>query len=179
VTCPRAWFDEEQRNYNRLFDERARTDYDVSARRIQPAVAEANSRFIENAVRDKEQLLKNHLIFACELLIAPARAHLKMAHAQASTDFVIVACALERHRLAGGNYPASLDALAPRYLARVPHDLINGQPLHYERTADGSYLLSSVGWNEVNDQGEPAFLTSGRGTEIREGDWVWCYPDRP
>ena len=64
-----------------------------------------------------------------------------------------MAIALERYRLAHGEYPDSLDALAPQFIAKVPHDVIGGQPLHYRRTSDGQFVLYSVGWNETDDGG--------------------------
>jgi hypothetical protein len=178
ATCPREWFDAEQRNYNQLFDERLLTGFDVQARRFQPTVGEANARFVEMQVRDTANLVKNHLVFAQEFLIAPSKVHLKLAYAQATVDFVVIACALERHRLATGGYPETLAALSPRYLGDLPHDLIDGQPLRYQLTDDGDFLLYSVGWNETDDQGTPAFLASGRSTEIKDGDWIWRYPAR-
>jgi hypothetical protein len=63
-------------------------------------------------------------------------------------------------------------------LGRVPEDHIDGQPLRYHPTTDGSFLLYSIGWNETDDHGTTAFLDSGRSPEIKEGDWVWRYPAR-
>ena len=76
-------------------------------------------------------------------------------------DLARVAIALERYRLAHGEYPESLDALAPQFIAKLPHDIINGQPLHYRRTADGQFVLYSVGWNETDDGGEVGFKKDG------------------
>ena len=81
-------------------------------------------------------------------------------------DQARLACALERYRLAQGQYPESLDALAARFIENLPHDLVGGQPLKYRRTEDGGYLLYSVGWNEKDDGG-----VIGKSRE--EGDWVW------
>ena len=72
-----------------------------------------------------------------------------------------VAIALERYRLAHGEYPESLDALAPQLLKQLPHDIINGQPLHYRRTADGQFVLYSVGWNETDDGGVVGLTKGG------------------
>ena len=99
----------------------------------------------------------------------------KFAFAQASVDLARVACALERYRLAHGLYPESLDALAPQFIGKLPHDIINGQPLHYRRTDDGQFILYSVGWNETDDGGEVAF-TKGGSVDREKGDWVWQYP---
>ncbi len=175
ATCPREWFDAEQRNYNQFFEERLLTGFDVEARRFQPSVGEVNARFVATAVRDTANLVKDHLVFAKEFLVAPSKVQLKLANAQATVDFAVIACALERHRLATGRYPETLAALAPRYLRYLPHDLIDGQPLRYQGTDDGGFLLYSVGWNETDDHGTLAFLASGRSTEIKDGDWLWRY----
>ena len=72
------------------------------------------------------------------------------------------------------NFPTSLDALAPQFIAKLPHDVINGQPLHYRRTSDGQFVLYSVGWNEVDDGGHGRVHKSGS-VDDKQGDWVWRY----
>jgi Sigma-70 region 2 len=81
--------------------------------------------------------------------------------------------------LARANDPESLDALAPQFIAKVPHDVIGGGPLHYRRTDDGQFVLYSVGWNETDDGGV-AVLNKGStaNVDINEGDWVWRYPTK-
>jgi hypothetical protein len=92
------------------------------------------------------------------------------AHNQTAANQACVACALERYRLAFGQYPDMLDALAPRFLEKLPRDLIGGQPLKYRREPDGTFLLYSVGWNERDDGGVPP----GQGnSDLTVGDWVW------
>jgi hypothetical protein len=91
------------------------------------------------------------------------------AHNQAAVNQACVACALERYRLALGQYPEALDALVPRFIEKIPRDLIGGQPLKYRREADGTFLLYSIGWNEKDDGGVP-----GQGNSYNtDGDWVW------
>ena len=89
-------------------------------------------------------------------------------------DLARVAIALERYRLARGEYPESLDVLTPQFMKQIPHDIINGQPLHYRRTADGQFVLYSVGWNETDDGGV-VVLNKGSSSrvDINQGDWVW------
>jgi hypothetical protein len=65
-----------------------------------------------------------------------------------------------------GQYPESLEALVPQYAEKLPHDIIGGQPLHYHRTADGHFVLYSVGWDGKDDGGLA-------GKAVEEGDWVW------
>lgn len=88
------------------------------------------------------------------------------ARNQTMINQALIVCALERYRLAHGGYPETLDALAPRFLAVIPHNVIGGQPLHYRRAADGTFILYSLGWNGQHDGGVP-------GKMIADGDWVW------
>jgi len=101
----------------------------------------------------------------------------KSARGQLTADLARTAIALERYRLARGEFPESLDALAPQFIAKLPHDIINGQPLHYRRTLDGQFVLYSVGWNETDDDGEVAFTKVGS-LDVNTGDWVWRYPSK-
>jgi hypothetical protein len=102
----------------------------------------------------------------------------KIAVAQTSVDMARTACALERYHLAHSEYPEMLDALAPQFTEKIPHDVINGQPLHYRRTDDGNFLLYSVGWNETDDGGVVVLGTTGRLVDLKKGDWVWRYPSK-
>ena len=94
------------------------------------------------------------------------RAIQTVARNQSLVNEAMIACGLERYRLAKGQFPNTLEALAPEFLERVPRDIINGGPLKYRRTADDGYVLYSIGWNEKDDGGTP-------GRNVQEGDWVW------
>jgi hypothetical protein len=100
------------------------------------------------------------------------------ALAQATVNLARTACALERYRLAHGKHPETLDALAPQFIAKVPHDPIGGQPLHYRPTDDGQFILYSVGGNEKDDGGIVS-LKKGGLVDLDNSDWVWRYPDSP
>ena len=89
-----------------------------------------------------------------------------MAFNQTQVNQAGLACALERYRQAQGQYPETLDALVPRFVEQLPHDLIGGQPLKYFRTPSGRFVLYSIGWNEKDNGGVPGKTTV-------EGDWVW------
>lgn len=92
-----------------------------------------------------------------------------------------LACALERYRLAEGQYPESLAALAPTWLKEVPADLLdpNGGKLKYRREGDGGFVLYSIGLNRVDDGGKPGAAEQdwrwGQAAfpRLDEGDWVW------
>ncbi len=111
------------------------------------------------------------------LLPAAGGAVKKFAQTQTTVDLARLACGLERHRLAHGQFPDTLATLAPQFIEKVPHDVINGQPLHYRRTDSGQFLLYSVGWNETDDGGKVA-LNKGStpGVDAEQGDWVWPMP---
>jgi hypothetical protein len=101
----------------------------------------------------------------------------KFANAQSRIDEARIACALERYRLAHGVYPGSLDALAPAYIDELPHDIMNGQPYHYRLRLDGTFLLYSVGWNQVDDGGKVVYKKDApMQIDYTQGDWVWPTP---
>jgi hypothetical protein len=111
------------------------------------------------------------------LLPALGRFAEKCARAQSSVDLARVACSLERCRLANGQFPDTLDALAPKFIAKLPHDVINGRPLKYRRTDDGQFVIYSVGLNETDDGGIVG-LTKAGSPDWEKGDWVWHYSTR-
>ena len=146
---------------------------DVARKTFSPALARQGDEIV--AAIAKSPGLYHQL----ELMMLPAlgNAAKKFAYAQASVDMARTAIALERHRLALGGYPETLDALAPRFMAEVPHDVIGGQPLKYRREAGGRFTLYSIGWNEKDDGGVMVFT---KGTtprlDLGQGDWGWQYP---
>ena len=113
------------------------------------------------------------------LMVRPALGRVSelFVFTQSSLDLARVACALERYRLMHGEYPETLDTLAPQFIGKLPHDVINGQPLHYRPTDDGQFILYSVGWNEKDDGGVVEFSESGW-VDMKKGDWVWRYPSK-
>jgi len=154
----------------------------VSGGRIQEAakkfsllrIALSGTRLSTSVEADTKHLTPFNVI---ERLLLPALGNTakKFASGQSSVDLARVAIALERCRLAHGEYPESLDSLAPQFIAKLPHDLINGQPLTYRCTDDGQFVLYSVGWNETDDGGVVGLRESGT-VDINKGDWVWRYP---
>ena len=81
-------------------------------------------------------------------------------------DLTRVAAALAVYRAEHGEYPETLDQLAPTILAQVPEDLYSGKPFLYRRMPDGGYLLYSVYENGTDDRG------TDYGGEIVEGEWT-------
>jgi hypothetical protein len=129
-------------------------------------------RQADAAVQVERQNLGPFNILESLMLPALGSAAKKFAYAQSSTDLARLACALERYRISHGQYPESLDALAPQYVNRLPHDIVGGAALTYHPTVDGEFLLYSVGWNKKDDGGIAAFKKDGL-VDTDNGDWVW------
>jgi hypothetical protein len=101
----------------------------------------------------------------------------RFAYQQTQIDQARISCRLERYRLAQGKYPEALSDLSPTYGTDVPNDVMIGQPYHYKPLSDGTYLLYSVGWDQVDDGGRQAVASSGYHYFLNDPDWVW--PNHP
>ncbi|MGB8369975.1 MAG: hypothetical protein ACLPYZ_13545 [Limisphaerales bacterium] len=178
---PSAYFFQNELAFARMCQQWILPLVDAETRVVSPD----GLRRADQAVRAEMKHYSPYKIQALMTFPALNAAVKKFAFAQASVDLARVACALERYRLANGKYPEMLDALVPQFIEKLPHDIINGQPLHYRRTDDppsqgsgaagGKFLLYSVGWNETDDGGQVAFTKSGS-VDREKGDWVWRYP---
>jgi hypothetical protein len=149
---------------------------------ILPAVDETQHRVFPEKSKEMTAAVENmrttpYNLFGKMMMPALAGASQKTARAQALIDASQIACALERYRLANGKWPESLDALAPWFLEKIPHDVIDGKPLRYRVNADGAYLLYSIGWNQTDDGGIVA-MSKGKTPRPnpKQGDWVWQLP---
>jgi hypothetical protein len=100
------------------------------------------------------------------------RAVQTLSRNQCMADEAATACALERYRIARGEYPKALAALVPQYLEKIPTDIIDGKPLRY-RAKEGKFVLYSVGWNEKDDGGIPGLQKDGS-ADVKQNDWVWA-----
>ena len=149
-----------------------------------PMADSENEMVSPNKVKDLDRKSDQYLnhnywpykIFAKMLMPAFVSSLKKFTHGQSEADLARVAIALERYRLAHGNFP---DALAPQFIGKIPHDVIDGQPLHYRLEANGNFILYSVGWNETDDGGVIVFKKgSTPEVDINQGDWIWRYPQK-
>ena len=114
-------------------------------------------------------------LFAALVMPAITPIQQKLGYSQNAVNMARIACALERFRLAHKDYPNSLDLLSPRFMDKVPHDVIGGQPLKYRRTDDGRFVLYSLGWNETDEGGKVGLDKKGS-LDTKTGNWVWEYP---
>ena len=172
---PSGWFYQ-----NELRATRAVEDLSIPIINLQNRTVALDRQRQANAIVDSERrhptpfnFIENIFLSALDNLAE------KFVRGQSYADLARVAIALERYRLAHGQYPESLEPLEPQYISALPHDVINGQPLKYRHAADGQFVLYSVGWNETDDGGV-VILNKGAnpGVNFDDGDWVWRYPAR-
>jgi hypothetical protein len=186
---PSGWYDQEKLNYVTLFDAEMSGVVDLAARKVSPSAAALNGNELNRQLgRESVQrgsldvghgppplkALLQHRLIASMLLSDMSNMSAKFASAQVACDQAALACALERYRLANGQFPETLTALTPKFMFREPNDVVTGQPYKYRRTEDGQFVLYSVGWNEKDDGGVPGKSLF----DTKEGDWVWEYPGK-
>jgi tetratricopeptide (TPR) repeat protein len=170
---PSGWFYQNDITLALAFQQSVRTGSEVEKQILPPQIAQRIGNVLGEAYFHRRSPYYFYLPMLFPAFGTTART---FAFRQASIDMARTACALERYRLANSVCPETLDALAPRFIEKLPHDIINGQPLHYHQIDDGKFLLYSVGWNETDDGGVVVLSTGGRVVEIANGDWVWQYP---
>ena len=168
---PSAYFYQNELAFAQMSERWTLPLVDTNSRVISPE----NYQRIEADIRAQQKHLSLYAVQARMLAPAIGPVVKKIAFAQAIIDLARVGCALERYRLAHGEYPQTLDALTLQFIAEVPHDIINGQPLHYRLRPDGQFILYSVGWNETDDDGQIVLTKKGM-VDREKGDWVWQYP---
>jgi hypothetical protein len=159
LLMPRGWIYQNMATEAK-FVYRETDGFDSANNIIQP-------KFFADTTREMKTWAGPYTFMAAIAVPNFTRAWQRTAFNQNEVNEAQIACALERYRFDNGAYPATLDALAPHYLDKLPHDIICGQPLIYRPTSDGKFILYSVGWNERDDGGKNG------GTDLAAGDWVW------
>ena len=175
LIAPRGWLYQNIVTLNRLFFDTATPTMNSQTRRVFPKLAaEIETRWEKGLPAASPYNVLANFLVKLSTEQWRDRTPLKFATAQVLIDQARLVAALERFRLANQNYPESLDALAPRFIDKVPHDIITGGPMKYRRSADGKFLLYSVGWNETDDDGVTAMTPGSTPSPNRtRGDWVW------
>jgi len=130
----------------------AMIDHVCAARRLEPFERALPSALAPRPTFDGAGLAA----FLCERLTKyPYSSDMEPALQRADA----IALALERWRLAHGDYPVSIDALVPELLPRLPIDPWSGRPMRYRRVdpADDAhgrrYLIYVFGPDEIDDGG--------------------------
>ncbi len=96
-----------------------------------------------------------------------------------------LACALEHYYLQQKHYPTALAELVPQFIASIPTDLLDDQPLRYARTPAGRYKIWATGFDGKDDNGQ-VNLADPKSTSTTplskpdyKGDWTWQYEPTP
>jgi hypothetical protein len=166
---PAGWLYLEQISYHRAFDDLVAPALDLEAGRIRP-------RLIEQACHPAFPIW-GHQLVAAPVTTGARSLLLTAALAQNGVNQTVLACALERHRLATGSFPESLDVVGPQLLGTTPGDVITGQPMKYRLSQEGQFQLYSVGWNEQDEGGKLIMDKQTKAPDAKQGDWVWpAYP---
>jgi hypothetical protein len=169
---PSGWYDEEKLQFCRLSDLQFKGAWDAGGKKTCPRRIASNLEALQASISGRVQTMIRHRLFAKALLPPLSKIPLKAAAAETAADQAAMACALERYRLARGQFPEELPDLSPMFISSLPDDPITGQPYKYRRSADGRFVLYSVGWNEKDDGGN----SGPQLFDENEGDWVWSYP---
>ncbi len=169
---PSGWFYQNMLTISRLCQTYTLPAVDEKAHRVFPEIAEKGGQALAKLRWGP------YTYFAKLLTPALGKAVLKSARMQVYLDATRVACALERYRLAKGKLPDTLEPLAPRFLAAIPADVIDGKPLRYSLLPDGGIVLYSVGWNQTDEGGKLVWKKEKTQTAVdaNQGDWVWRLP---
>jgi hypothetical protein len=171
---PGGWFDQNKVSIGRLHLELIKPTVSLETRQVSPSNVSRLDAALDKRLKNRSP----YNWFGAMLLPALGSASARFAQGQAAVDMARVACALERHRLAHGQYPETLDPLAPQFLPKLPDDVINGQPLHYRRNAEGSFVLYSIGWNEQDDSGKVVTTKNERTLDWKQGETRRVLPMR-
>jgi hypothetical protein len=184
--APRGWYYLEQLNFCRIYQDQLQGAFDAAKKRVSPSQISSNARRMEQRISGGRlgrslNAVIHHQVIASLLLPALDKIPMKGALAQTAADQAALACALERYRLAKGQFPENLTALVPQFISQLPSDVITGEPLKYRRTDGSQFVLYSVGWNEKDDGGTIARIkeSPNKAQDVTQGDWVWQFPVSP
>lgn len=168
--APRGWMYQNLVNLARLSVAPA-ASFDADSDSVSPAVCNTATKEVQTFVSHRSPFR----IFAAMAIPNFSKAIMTTARIQNLVNEALIACALERYNNEHDHYPESLNSLA-QFIEKLPRDVINGGDLKYHR-AGSSFALYSVGWNETDDSGTPAFDQDGS-PDWEKGDWVWPCPPR-
>jgi hypothetical protein len=163
---PRGFLYQNQLTINRLHQQYSFAAVDLQSRRVNHDKAMRMDQIPELKGRHPYRL------FARLFFPALSKAVSRFAEGQTDVDFAVIACTLERCRRAHGQFPASLEELRPKFIEKIPHDIVSGGPLHYRREAADGFILYAVGFDEKDNNGTPSPAKEPRVDAVGY-DWVW------
>jgi hypothetical protein len=173
---PKGWSWQDQAALARYYFQVALPLVDTAQRRLLPM----DSRKIRTQLQSADPFFQIFLTPKLKLILADS--WLLAGASQTFADLAAIACALERFQMAHGQYPATLDALCPQFLASIPHDVLRGTPVDYHPQPSARFTLYTPGI----DGADPSAVPPGRHNahnrrrqsrdDLQSGDWVWTYP---
>jgi hypothetical protein len=174
---PAGWYDQERLKYCTFFDAQMKGAIDMTGEMVFPTRITSNYGELAPQIAAPSfptpvSSFLHHQALAAGTAEFLMKMPAKAAVPQTAANQAAIACALERYRLANGQFPETLEALTPQFISRLPNDVIGGQPYKYRRTGDGQFVLYSIGWNEEDDGGVPGKTLFDQ----TQDDWVWDYP---
>ncbi len=138
----------------------------VDARPLIDALEADASEWQEHFLRHRSRILVAMTVPAwVRLKEEETKTEARLAEAQ-------IAFALTLHKVEHGEYPDSLDALAPDFLDQVPLDPFTSQPLEYARDGEG-FLIYSVGLDGADDGGLTETEEAGKKVNPNTDDIAW------
>lgn len=168
VVAPRGWVYQNMALTARL-QQRSMEAFDLHSRTISPGNVES----FEN---EYERVLSRTSAYNFMAALATpnfSRAWEVTAKNQTRVNLALVACALERHHLARGEYPKTLASLVPEFIKTVPADIITGQSLCYSRDTAGAFVLYSSGWPQSHSSAAASHANNRATNAIPGSAWAW------
>lgn len=173
---PGGWYPFERKNYHLAFGKFGMTGLPDSGVRIDPRRVESNWKDVEASIVKNPawKAILGHRVLSAIFMPALDRIPIRFTAAQSHASMAVLACALERHRLATGSHPAELSGLSSKMLERQPMDPLTGEAFKYRLSEGGSFVLYSVGWDLKDDGGEPGIdERNPEKPDFEKGDWIW------
>ena len=99
----------------------------------------------------------------------------RYAHLRTQLDETRLAIAVERCRMARGEYPERLAELVPDFIAALPVDTYSSQSLIYRRKDGGTFFLYGVGKDRTDEDGK----IDPKKSEHKQPDDVWLFAPPP
>jgi hypothetical protein len=177
---PSGWYAREKIAYCERYQSYLSAGFDPSHKKVSPALLQDSKIQGDALYRDYPKTWWPSVLshrYAAMAMIQPTHFQLfrMFCFMQATADQAALACALEQYRQSHSQFPDILTALVPQFIAQLPKDALTGESYKYHRTLNGSFILYSVGWDEVDEGGVLATNVNDE-VDLKNGDWVWEYP---
>ena len=175
-----VWSYQDELNYLKTLQEIIEAERQAVAQKSGVA-SDALSQRLESRARDLDLYNRIRFPMSAQAAAGVSRAVGRAVDCETSRQLVLTAIALKRYELAHQTAPSTLQALVPEFLAQIPVDYMDGQPLRYRLNEDASFRLWSVGHDQRDDGGNatPTGEGSGPGSLLKARDIVWPDPASP